>query len=57
MVELLAVPGQQIKRGQPMLYASSPEFSQLRSSFLKARDAYNVADKNYKRAEDLYQHA
>lgn len=56
VIELLAVPGQQIRRGQPMLYASSPEYSQLRSAYIKARDAYNVADKNYKRAQDLYEH-
>jgi membrane fusion protein, heavy metal efflux system len=56
VVELLALPGQQVKRGQPMLYASSPEFSQLRSAYIKARDASSVADKNYARAKDLYDH-
>ena len=56
VVELLALPGQQVKRGQPMLYASSPEFSQLRQAYIKARDASTVADKNYSRAKDLYDH-
>ncbi len=56
VVELLALPGQQVKRGQPMLYASSPEFSQLRAAYIKARDASIVADKNYNRAKDLYDH-
>jgi membrane fusion protein, heavy metal efflux system len=56
VVELMALPGQQVKRGEPMLYASSPEYSQLRSGYIKARDAYNVAEKNYNRAKDLYDH-
>lgn len=56
VVELLALPGQQVKKGQPMLFASSPEFSQLRQTYLKARDAFNVALKNYNRAKDLYDH-
>ena len=56
VVEILALPGQQVRRGQPMLYASSPEYSQLRSAFLKARVSYSVADKNFKRAQDLYNH-
>jgi cobalt-zinc-cadmium efflux system membrane fusion protein len=39
-----------------MLYVSSPDFSQLRATYLKAADVAAVADKNYTRAEDLYQH-
>ena len=56
VVQILVSPGQQVKRGQPMLYASSPEYSQLRSAYLKARASYSVADKNFNRAQDLYNH-
>src|SRR6185312_13031496 len=42
--------------GQPMLYVSSPDFAQLRSNYIKARDAHALAHKNYARAQDLYAH-
>lgn len=54
--KILVVPGQHIKEGQPMLEVSSPDFSQLVDTYLKARDTFRVADKNYERAEDLYNH-
>jgi cobalt-zinc-cadmium efflux system membrane fusion protein len=50
------VPGQRVKQGQPMLYVASPDYSQLRSNYLKAKDAYALAQKAYARAKDLYQH-
>jgi membrane fusion protein, heavy metal efflux system len=50
------VPGQRVKRGDPMLYVASPDFSLLRSNYLKAKDAYALAQKSYARAKDLYQH-
>src|SRR5246127_3681585 len=53
---IIVSPGQQVKKGQPMLYVSSPDYSQLRASFLKARDAHSLAHKNYLRAQDLYAH-
>ena len=53
---ILVVPGQQVKEGQPMLDVSSPDYSQLLDSYLKAADSYRLADKNYVRAQDLYQH-
>jgi cobalt-zinc-cadmium efflux system membrane fusion protein len=49
-------PGQVVHKGQPMLYVSSPDYSQLRANFLKARDAHSLAHKNYLRAQDLYAH-
>jgi cobalt-zinc-cadmium efflux system membrane fusion protein len=49
-------PGQQVSKGQPMLYVSSPDYSQLRANYLKARDAHSLAHKNYVRAQDLYEH-
>ena len=37
---IVVVPGQRVQRGQPMLYVASPDFSQLRTNYLKAKDAY-----------------
>jgi cobalt-zinc-cadmium efflux system membrane fusion protein len=53
---ILVSPGQQVKKGQQMLYVSSPDYSQLRANYLKARDAHSLAHKNYLRAQDLYAH-
>jgi len=53
---VLVAPGERVQRGQTLLEVSSPDYSQLRASFLKARDIYRVADKNYARAQDLYAH-
>jgi cobalt-zinc-cadmium efflux system membrane fusion protein len=54
---IVVSPGQQVKQGQPMLYISSPDYSQLRANFLKARDAHALAHKSYVRARDLYAHS
>jgi cobalt-zinc-cadmium efflux system membrane fusion protein len=53
---ILVAPGEQVAAGQPMLYVTSPDYSLLRSAYLKARDAYALADKQYVRAQDLYAH-
>jgi cobalt-zinc-cadmium efflux system membrane fusion protein len=53
---IVVVPGQHVQRGEPLLYVASPDYSQLRTNFLKARDAYALAQKAYARAQDLYQH-
>ena len=53
---IVVVPGQWVRRGEPMLYVASPDFSQLRTNYLKTRDAYALAKKSYARAQDLYQH-
>jgi cobalt-zinc-cadmium efflux system membrane fusion protein len=50
------VPGQKVAKGEPMLYVSSPDYSQLRTNYLKAKDGYALAEKAYLRAQDLYQH-
>src|SRR5271169_3662384 len=50
------VPGQKVQKGQPMLYVASPDYSQLRTNYLKAKDAYALAQKANARAHDLYQH-
>jgi cobalt-zinc-cadmium efflux system membrane fusion protein len=53
---IAVVPGQMVTRGEPMLYVASPDYSQLRSNYLKAKDAYSLAQKAYARAKDLYEH-
>jgi len=53
---ILVVPGEHVREGQPLLTISSPDYSQMRAAYLKARDVYRVADKNYARAQDLYTH-
>lgn len=53
---VLVLPGQHVSKGQPMLDVSSPDYSQLLDSYLKAADSYRLADKVYARAQDLYQH-
>ena len=54
--EILAEPGQYVRAGQTLLTVASPDFSASRSTFIKARDAYRLADLNYQRSLDLYQH-
>lgn len=53
---VVVVPGQKVRRGQPMLYVASPDYSQLRTNYVKAKDAYALAQKNFARSKDLYQH-
>ena len=50
------VPGQTVHQGEPMLYVSSPDYSQLRTNYLKAKDAHALAQLAYDRAKDLYDH-
>jgi cobalt-zinc-cadmium efflux system membrane fusion protein len=53
---ILVVPGEHVKAGQPMLDVSSPDYSQLLNSYLKAADSDRLAEMSYSRAKDLYQH-
>lgn len=53
---IVVVPGQHIRQGEPLLYAASPDYSQLRTNYLKAREAFALAQKAYSRAKDLYDH-
>lgn len=53
---VVVVPGQKVNQGEPMLYVASPDYSQLRTNYLKAKDAYALAQKANARAQDLYQH-
>jgi membrane fusion protein, heavy metal efflux system len=53
---IVVVPGEHVHQGDPMLYVASPDYSQLRTNYLKTRDAYALAQKAYARAKDLYDH-
>jgi membrane fusion protein, heavy metal efflux system len=53
---VVVVQGEHVRAGQALLYIASPDYSLLRSAYLKARDAFQLADKFYIRAQDLYAH-
>jgi cobalt-zinc-cadmium efflux system membrane fusion protein len=53
---ILVTPGEQVTQGQPLLYVTSPDYSILRSAYVKARNAFQLADRFYKRDQDLYAH-
>lgn len=53
---IVVQPGEVVRKRQPMLYLASPDYSQLRANYMKARDAFELADKNYIRTKDLYAH-
>ena len=53
---IMVTPGEQVRAGQPLLYIASPDYSLLRSSYIKAREAFRLADKIHIRAQDLYAH-
>lgn len=53
---VLVVQGEHVRAGQALLYVASPDYSLLRSAYIKARDAFQLADKFYHRAQDLYEH-
>jgi cobalt-zinc-cadmium efflux system membrane fusion protein len=53
---VVVVQGEHVRAGQALLYIASPDYSQLRSAYLKARDAFQLADRFYLRARDLYAH-
>lgn len=53
---VVVVPGQHVHQGEAMLFVASPDYSQLRTNYLKAKDAYGLAEKAYLRAKDLYDH-
>lgn len=53
---IVVSPGENVRAGQPLLYVASPDFSQLRATYIKANDAFKLADREYARAKDLYDH-
>ena len=54
--EILVAPGDIVKVGQPLLHVRSPDYSTARSAYLKAKDAFQLADKSFKRSQDLLAH-
>jgi len=54
--EIFVAPGQSVHAGQPLLTVNSPDYSAARSAYMKARDAFSLADKIYTRSQDLYAH-
>ena len=53
---IVVTPGEHVTKGQPLLYVASPDYSMLRSAYIKARDASQLAERFYKRAQDLFAH-
>ena len=53
---IVVSPGETVRAGQPLLYVASPDFSQLRATYMKANDVFKLADREYARAKDLYDH-
>ena len=53
---VVVVPGQKVSKGQPMLYIASPDYSQMRTNYLKAKDSYELAQRESARSKDLYAH-
>lgn len=53
---IVVTPGEHVRAGQPLLYLASPDYSLMRSAYVKSRDALQLADKFFKRADDLYAH-
>jgi cobalt-zinc-cadmium efflux system membrane fusion protein len=53
---ILVEPGQFVHAGQPLLEISSPDYALLRATYLKALDSFHLADRNYTRAKELYEH-
>ena len=56
VAKVVVVPGQKVHQSEPMLYVASPDYSQLRTNYLKAKSAYALAQMAYARARDLYEH-
>jgi cobalt-zinc-cadmium efflux system membrane fusion protein len=54
--EILVAPGDTVRAGQTLLTVNSPDYSLARSAYLKARETFQLSDKSYKRAVDLYAH-
>ena len=53
---IAVAPGEIVRSGQPLLYVASPDFSQMRATYIKASDAFRLADREYARSKDLYDH-
>ena len=56
VARVLAVPGERVVQGQPLLEVASPDFAAARNTYLKSSDVLHLADSVYRRDQDLYQH-
>jgi cobalt-zinc-cadmium efflux system membrane fusion protein len=56
VARIVVTPGENVRRGQPLLYVASPDYSQLLATYLKARDAAHLSALSYARSKDLYDH-
>lgn len=56
ITRIMAVPGQSVRSGQPLLDVASPDYSQLLAGYLKAKQTAELAQKSFARARDLYSH-
>jgi cobalt-zinc-cadmium efflux system membrane fusion protein len=54
--EILVAPGQVIAAGAPLLTVNSPDYSSARSAYVKAKDSFSLAERNFARFQDLYSH-
>jgi membrane fusion protein, heavy metal efflux system len=53
---VMVVRGEHVSAGQVLLYIASPDYSLLRSAYIKAQQALQLADKIFRRDQDLYEH-
>ena len=53
---IMVSPGDHVRAGQPLLEVASPDYAQDRTNYLKAQDAFALAQESYDRAKDLYAH-
>ncbi len=53
---VLVYPGQMVHAGEPMLEVTSPDYAQMRDTYIKARDSYHLAQATLLRSQDLYAH-
>ncbi|MCC6503756.1 MAG: efflux RND transporter periplasmic adaptor subunit [Deltaproteobacteria bacterium] len=50
-VEVFANPGDYVKKGQPLAIIDSPELGEAQSQYLKAKTAFEIAEKSFERAK------
>jgi len=50
-VEVFANAGDYVKKGQPLAIIDSPELGEAQSQYLKAKTAYEIAEKSFERAK------
>ena len=53
---VVVAPGEHVNAGQPMLYVASPDYSLLRSAYIKARDAFQLGGQDLRSRAGLYEH-